>query len=189
MQRRSEELASSSHNTLPAEPGGEEEKAMRKGALAVVFGMLIAFWSSPAFAVDAQSCDPLDGLSSEILSMDPFAEVQFKGCFLVEDYTPGTDVNVTVDWQATGATCGSAGDVTLRGQEFTPPPANGKLGTTTTDTNSVTFVTSIDPLKTAGRAKLFAIGHYAVPLECTIDAGDPIQVFLGVNLRVVGEVQ
>lgn len=170
---------------------------MRKGMSAMVFGLLIAFGSSPALAVDAVPCDPDDDLETILLDSD--ASIHFNGCYLVEPFDPEVDnpVNVTVDWEATNATCTFLAEpgVTLRGRGYTPPPADGgnpvfvMTSGDGTMMGTVEFEVEITDLKTAGRAKQFAVGHYAVPLECTIDGGDPIQVFLGVNLRVEQEIE
>ena len=160
---------------------------MRKGTLAVALGVMILLWAVPASAVDAEQCDPLNGLSVVILDTD--ATIEFPGCFLVEPYTLGETIVVTVPYMTTNVSCSSAGDVTLRGKGFTPANStDGMLGSTTPDDamSTVTFDTVITEVKTVGKGKKsFALAHIAVPLTCTLNDGTVMPVNLGVNLRAV----
>ncbi len=166
---------------------------MRKGTLAVALGVMILLWAAPASAVDAVQCDPLNGLSVVVLDLATGAEIKFPGCFLVENSLPPPlpqTIQVTVPYMTTNASCRSAGDVTLRGNGFTPAnsDAGGTLGITIADDMASTVMFTVDPtgFKTVGKGKKsFLVGHFAIPLNCDFDTSTDIPVNLGVNLRVV----
>lgn len=164
---------------------------MRKRALAVVFGLLIAIWATPAFAV-LESCDPPGGAVETVDGIT----ITYDSCFqdLNYDLLGNPDITLNVEWavEPEEASC-DFDDFALRSDQangngrargpkgYTPvspfSPVDGS--DVTLDNGSLPATFEFTQLHSAGEVEI-GNAHFMLTLDCGVDG----MVRLGVNVHV-----
>ncbi len=166
---------------------------MRKGMSVLVFGMLIAFWSSPAFAV-LESCDPLGGAVETVDGIT----ITYDSCFHDLNYDlDNPDITLNVEWMVDGGSCDFV-DFALRSNQtngngpargpkgYTPvspfSPANGTEPEVTDSGEGFLEANFAFTALHSGMDGEERIGnaHFMLTLDCGVDG----MVRLGVNVHV-----
>ncbi len=170
---------------------------MSRRIIVFALGVLVALWTSPAFAV-LEPCDPPEDTEQ----VGTATTITFDSCFQDLDYTQGDPLTLTFDWMVANGTCTYDG-FELRGKGYTPvskrnnpaksSPAHGSArillsGDSGDGTyGSVIVEVTFDALHSGKNGKVaVGNGHFRLKLNCDTDGdlANDTMASLGVNVHV-----
>jgi hypothetical protein len=150
------------------------KRALLVGAVAIVLGMFVAATPAAAqMAVREGTCTHTHGTNV----------VTYDCNFNVRDYTVGTPVKFTINYECSGA-CGPVTSFGLRDAGFTPEGVMGRMVGAKRLTNAIELTFVFDRLKTAGK-NMIGNAHFNMNLSADDGTGTFVTVpcYVDVHLK------